>query len=101
VPLEKAPAAIAHVSAAKDKTKVDCVRPELAYLKVNVDAICRKDCQTAWGSVIRDHHGLIVFSAWNFIPHCQSVAVGEAIACLEVPKMVLAISSNNLLILEI
>jgi hypothetical protein len=96
-PLEKARAIIAQVSTTKDKTEEGWVRRELAYLKVNVDTSSMKDGQTGAGAVIRDHGGLIVCSAWNFIPHCQSVAFGEPIACHGL-KITLAISSSNLLL---
>jgi hypothetical protein len=45
--------------------------------------------------------GLMKFylvSACDFIPHCKSVTVGEAIACLEGLKLALPNSSSNLVI---
>jgi ribonuclease HI len=52
----------------------------------------------AWGAIFRDHNGQTIVSAWDYIPHCNSAAVGEAIACLEGLKLALANSSPNLII---
>ena len=35
------------------------------------------------GAILRDHNGQILCLAWDVIAHCQTAAMGEAIACLE------------------
>jgi hypothetical protein len=58
----------------------------------------REEKTGAWGAILRDHNGQTIVSAWDYIPHCNSAAVGEAIACLEGLKLALANSSPNLII---
>jgi hypothetical protein len=66
-------------------------KPPDGWIKCNVDASFLKEEQNgAWGVVLRDHMGNILLSAWDVITHCQSAAMGEAIACLEGLKLGIA-----------
>jgi hypothetical protein len=52
----------------------------------------------SWGDVLRDQNGATVCSAWNVIPHYQSVAMGEAIACLHGLELALNNSEQNIVV---
>jgi ribonuclease HI len=74
-------------------------KPEEGWVKCNVDASFSSEERTgAWGAVLRDHNGQVIASAWDYISHCNSATVGEAVACLEGLKLALANSSLNLII---
>jgi hypothetical protein len=45
--------------------------------------------------VLRDHNGMIIFSAWVLYCFVKSAAIGEALACPEGLKMALTCSSGN------
>jgi ribonuclease HI len=73
-------------------------KPSVGWEKINVDASFLVEEQSGtWGAVHRDHNGVILRSAWGLIPHCKSVGVAEALACLEGLKMVLGTWSHNLM----
>jgi hypothetical protein len=57
-------------------------KPPLWWVKCNVDAsFLNEEKNGSRGAVIRDHNGNIIYSAWAVIEHCQTAAMGEAIAC--------------------
>jgi ribonuclease HI len=69
------------------------------WIKCNVDAsFLKEERNGAWGVVLRDHMGNILLSAWDVITHCQSAAMGEAIACLEGLRLGIANCTSNLII---
>jgi ribonuclease HI len=75
------------------------VRPPNGWVKCNVDAsFIDEDRNGAWGAVLRDSNGTILFSAWNTLSHCQSASEGEAIAYLEGLKLAIAYSDSNIII---
>ncbi|PNT60933.1 hypothetical protein BRADI_5g08336v3 [Brachypodium distachyon] len=50
--------------------------------KLNVDASFNADTgQAAWGSILRNHLGEIVMSAWGELPRVPNAGVAEALAC--------------------
>jgi hypothetical protein len=49
-----------------------------------VDASFIKESNSAtWGALVRNHLGLIKWSAWGVLPDCNSAEMAEALACLE------------------
>jgi hypothetical protein len=74
-------------------------KPPLGWGKCNVDAsFVNEEKSDSWGVVIRDQSRNILCSAWDMITHCQTAAMGEAIACLEGLKMALVNSNANIIV---
>jgi hypothetical protein len=74
-------------------------KPPLGWVKCNVDASFLNEEKNGSGeAVIRDHNGNIIYSAWAVIEHCQTAAMGEAIACMEGLKLALACSNTDIII---
>ena len=66
--------------------------PDEGWYKLNVDAsFSLEDSKGAWGAILCDHSGKILFSAWGTIPHCQDAETAEAIAVLEGVKAMIPV----------
>ena len=88
-----------HSSTQEKEVKESWGKPEEGWVKCNVDAsFSSSDMAGAWGAILRDHNGSIIASAWDRINHCNSAALGEAIACLEGLKLSLAHSDSDIII---
>jgi hypothetical protein len=73
-------------------------KPETGWVKCNVDAsFLNEEKKGSWGAVLQDHLGAIICSAWGAIIHCQTVAMGEAIACLHDLDLALNNSNQNII----
>jgi hypothetical protein len=59
------------------------------WVKLNVDAaFCWESGKANVGSVVRDHAGNVVLTAWRGIRRCGSLEIAEAEACVQGLKLV-------------
>jgi hypothetical protein len=58
--------------------------PNAGWHCLGVDASFIKESNSAtWEALVRNHLGLIKWSAWGVLPECNSAEMAEALACLE------------------
>jgi hypothetical protein len=83
-------------------------KPELGFIKLNVDARFSKDAGNgSWGAIARDDEGRTLLSAWGRLPHVMSREQVEALACLEGIKCMVPmiaklahLESDNLMVFQ-
>jgi ribonuclease HI len=64
-----------------------------------VDAsFLKEENKGAWGAILRDSNGEVIFSAWGTIPWCQNAETAEAIAVLEGVKSALPIAEKPVIV---
>jgi hypothetical protein len=64
--------------------------PDIGWTKVNVDGGWDSWSKKAgWGLIIRDNRGVVLTTAWQYLPGCVSAEQAEAVACLEGLKHVI------------